>query len=83
MKRCGVTFSCNGDVENNGKNISIYVGTNINFADGVKWNIDGGEFKSGLYHQFPAVLKVYIKSQNGFFRSGLDFIVFRKIVFPF
>ncbi|HAY34039.1 MAG TPA: hypothetical protein DCY06_07855 [Bacteroidetes bacterium] len=56
----GVTFSCNGDVDNNGKNISVYVGTNINFADGVKWNIDGGEFKSGLFPDSPNELKVNI-----------------------
>ncbi|MBK8984097.1 MAG: hypothetical protein IPM38_17720 [Ignavibacteria bacterium] len=42
-----INFNCNGDVSNNGKNISLYVGTIVNFADGVKWNIDGGEFKTG------------------------------------
>ncbi|HAY35171.1 MAG TPA: hypothetical protein DCY06_13660, partial [Bacteroidetes bacterium] len=69
----GVTFSCKGDVDNNGKNISIYVGTNINFADGVKWNIDGGEFKSGLYPDSPNELKVNMKSQSGAYWNGIDF----------
>ena len=70
----GVTsFNCNGDVNNDGKNISLYVGTTVNFADGVKWNITGGEFKSGLFPDSPNQLKVNMKSQSGAYWSGIDF----------
>ena len=68
-----INFNCNGDVNNDGKNISLYVGTTVNFADGVKWNITGGEFKSGLFPDSPNQLKVNMKSQSGAYWNGIDF----------
>ncbi|GEM_PF-7092771 len=81
MKRCGVTFSCNGDVDNIGKNITLYIGTNVNFANGVKWNIEGGEFKCGLYTESSDELKFNIKSQSGVFRKDLNFTAYSEIAF--
>ncbi|MBK8983431.1 MAG: hypothetical protein IPM38_14190 [Ignavibacteria bacterium] len=69
-----LNFNCNGDVNNNGKNITLYVGTTVNFADEVKWNIDSGDFKTGLYPDTPNEFKVNMKSQSGAYWRGINFI---------
>lgn len=67
----GVTFNCNGNVYNNGKNVTVYVGTNINFAHGVKWDFSGGEFRCGLYPDEPNELKVNMNAQQHSYWKGL------------
>jgi hypothetical protein len=42
-------FDCNGEVNNNGKNITLKPGTTINFANSdARIIMNGGNFKSGI-----------------------------------
>jgi len=70
-EECGGDIECNGEVNNNGKNIILKPGTNISFADHTaRIKMTGGVFKSG-YSQTQNS-PVYLKGKDNFSWKGIS-----------
>ena len=72
-EECSGEFDCKGEVNNNGKNLTIKPSTTINFTNSnARIKMNGGNFKSG-YTSVESTGPVNLKNKDGNFWKGLVF----------